>query len=113
MREERFSTAVEAGHMGWVYIRIPFDPSVTWDARSRHFVRGRLNGGSAPLRPHPASARARQPHRRAHVSVQPLRGVEEHNLLEKLQLPGRAQAMRRVRDAPWLAPSAPGRKQGA
>jgi DNA-binding NarL/FixJ family response regulator len=28
-----------------------------------------------------------------------------HNVLEKLQLDGRAQAMRRVRDAPWLAPS--------
>jgi DNA-binding NarL/FixJ family response regulator len=26
-----------------------------------------------------------------------------HNLLEKMGLPGRAQAMRRVRDAPWLA----------
>jgi DNA-binding NarL/FixJ family response regulator len=26
-----------------------------------------------------------------------------HNLLEKLELPRRAQAMRRVRDAPWLA----------
>jgi DNA-binding NarL/FixJ family response regulator len=25
-----------------------------------------------------------------------------HNVLEKLQLDGRAQAMRRVRDAPWL-----------
>ena len=37
-----------------------------------------------------------------------------HNLLEKLQLQGRAQALRRVRDAPWLAPSPPvGRKQGS
>lgn len=27
-----------------------------------------------------------------------------HNVLEKLHLHGRAQAMRRVRDAPWLAP---------
>jgi len=26
-----------------------------------------------------------------------------HNILEKLQLPRRAQAMRRVRDAPWIA----------
>lgn len=26
-----------------------------------------------------------------------------HNVLEKLQLQGRAQAMRRVRDAPWIA----------
>ena len=26
-----------------------------------------------------------------------------HSILEKLQLPGRAQAMRRVRDAPWMA----------
>lgn len=29
-----------------------------------------------------------------------------HNILEKLNLPRRAQAMRRVRDAPWLAASA-------
>ena len=29
-----------------------------------------------------------------------------HNVLEKLQLHGRAQAMRRVREAPWLAPQA-------
>ena len=28
-----------------------------------------------------------------------------HNILDKLNLPGRAQAMRRVRDAPWLAPT--------
>jgi DNA-binding NarL/FixJ family response regulator len=27
-----------------------------------------------------------------------------HHILEKLQLPRRAQAMRRVREAPWLAP---------
>lgn len=33
-----------------------------------------------------------------------------HNLLEKLQLPGRAQAMRRVRDAPWLAPASVGKR---
>ena|SRR5690242_10692716 len=44
MRQEKFATAVEVGHMGMVYIRIPFDPSMTWDARPRHFVRGRLNG---------------------------------------------------------------------
>jgi hypothetical protein len=31
-----------------------------------------------------------------------------HNVLEKLHLHGRAQAMRRVRDAPWLAPAPPG-----
>ncbi|MFL5358142.1 DUF1905 domain-containing protein [Archangium sp.] len=46
MRQEKFATAVEAGHKGLVYIRIPFDPSVTWDVRTRHFVRGRLNGCS-------------------------------------------------------------------
>ena len=46
MRQEKFSTAVEAGHKGLVYIRIPFDPSVTWDVRTRHFVRGSLNGCS-------------------------------------------------------------------
>jgi hypothetical protein len=44
MRQEKFATAVEAGHKGLVYIRIPFDPSVTWDVRPRHFVRGSLNG---------------------------------------------------------------------
>ena len=33
-----------------------------------------------------------------------------HSVLTKLQLPGRAQAMRRVRDAPWLA--AGSRRQG-
>jgi hypothetical protein len=44
MRQEKFATAVEAGHKGLVYIRIPFDPSVTWDVRTRHFVRGSLNG---------------------------------------------------------------------
>jgi DNA-binding NarL/FixJ family response regulator len=31
-----------------------------------------------------------------------------HKVLEKLQLPRRAQAMRRVRSAPWIASSAPG-----
>jgi hypothetical protein len=46
MRQEKFATAVEAGHKGLVYIRIPFDPSVTWDVRTRHFVRGSLNGCS-------------------------------------------------------------------
>lgn len=30
-----------------------------------------------------------------------------HSILGKLNLPGRAQAMQRVRDAPWLAPSDP------
>ena len=30
-----------------------------------------------------------------------------HNVLTKLNLPRRAQAMRRVRDAPWIASSAP------
>lgn len=36
-----------------------------------------------------------------------------HNLLEKLHLHGRAQAMRLVREAPWIAPAAPGvKKQG-
>ncbi len=30
-----------------------------------------------------------------------------HRVLEKLQLPSRTQAMRRVRDAPWLTSSAP------
>lgn len=44
MRQEKFATAVESGHKGLVYIRIPFDPSVTWDVRPRHFVRGSLNG---------------------------------------------------------------------
>ena len=44
MRQEKFSTPVEAGHKGLFYIRIPFDPSVTWDVRTRHFVRGTLNG---------------------------------------------------------------------
>lgn len=34
-----------------------------------------------------------------------------HNVLEKLQLPGRAQAMRRVRDAPWLAGATPVRQR--
>lgn len=36
-----------------------------------------------------------------------------HNILEKLQLPRRAQAMRRVRDAPWLVapPEAPMRRE--
>ena len=29
-----------------------------------------------------------------------------HNILDKLHLAGRAQAMRRVRDAPWIAPRA-------
>lgn len=33
-----------------------------------------------------------------------------HNVLEKLHLHGRAQAVRRVRDAPWSAPAA--KKQG-
>jgi DNA-binding NarL/FixJ family response regulator len=27
-----------------------------------------------------------------------------HHILEKLKLPRRGQAMRRVRDAPWIAP---------
>ena len=44
MRQETFATVVEAGHMGLVYIQIPFDPSVAWDVRPRHFVQGRLNG---------------------------------------------------------------------
>jgi uncharacterized protein DUF1905 len=44
MRQEKFATPVEAGHKGLFYIRIPFDPSVTWDVRTRHFVRGSLNG---------------------------------------------------------------------
>ena len=30
-----------------------------------------------------------------------------HSILAKLQLPRRAQAMRRVRDAPWIAPAGP------
>lgn len=30
-----------------------------------------------------------------------------HNLLEKLKLPCRAQAMRKVRETPWITPSAP------
>ena len=34
-----------------------------------------------------------------------------HNILDKLKLPGRAQAMRRVRDAPWLV--APPERAGA
>lgn len=46
MRQETFATAVEAGHKGLVYIRIPFDPSVSWDVRTRHFVQGSLNGYS-------------------------------------------------------------------
>jgi hypothetical protein len=44
MRQEKFETVVAAGHMGLVYIQIPFDPSVVWDVRRRHFVQGRLNG---------------------------------------------------------------------
>jgi Domain of unknown function (DUF1905) len=44
MRQEKFETVVEAGHMGLVYIQLPFDPSVAWDVRPRHFVQGRLNG---------------------------------------------------------------------
>jgi two-component system nitrate/nitrite response regulator NarL len=36
-----------------------------------------------------------------------------HNLLEKLQLPGRAQAMRKVRDASWIAPSLASRRNGS
>lgn len=44
MRQEKFATVVEAGHMGLVYIQVPFDPSVVWDVRPRHFVQGRLNG---------------------------------------------------------------------
>jgi hypothetical protein len=44
MREEKFETAVEVGHMELLYIRIPFDPAVSWEARPRHFVRGRMNG---------------------------------------------------------------------
>jgi hypothetical protein len=44
MREEKFEAAVEVGHMELRYIRIPFDPAVTWEARPRHFVRGSLNG---------------------------------------------------------------------
>lgn len=36
-----------------------------------------------------------------------------HNLLEKLQLPGRAQAMRKVRDASWSAPSLGSRRNGS
>ncbi|MFY0571395.1 DUF1905 domain-containing protein [Archangium lansingense] len=44
MRQEKFATVVEAGHMGLVYIQLPFDPSVAWDVRPRQFVQGRLNG---------------------------------------------------------------------
>jgi hypothetical protein len=44
MRQEKFETVVEAGHMGLVYIQLPFDPSVAWDVRPRHFVQGRVNG---------------------------------------------------------------------
>ena len=44
MRQEKFETVVAAGHMGMVYIQLPFDPSVVWDVRPRHFVQGRLNG---------------------------------------------------------------------
>jgi len=33
-----------------------------------------------------------------------------HHILEKLELPRRAQAMRRVRDAPWIASTATLRK---
>ncbi|MET0583176.1 MAG: response regulator transcription factor [Pseudoxanthomonas sp.] len=36
-----------------------------------------------------------------------------HNVLDKLQLPGRTHAMRRVRDAPWLGPSALARQKAA
>lgn len=32
-----------------------------------------------------------------------------HHILSKLQLTGRMQAMRRVRDQPWMAPSSPSR----
>ncbi|AKJ07436.1 uncharacterized protein DUF1905 [Archangium gephyra] len=44
MRQEKFETVVGAGHMGLVFIQIPFDPSVVWDVRRRHFVQGRVNG---------------------------------------------------------------------
>ncbi|WP_375767967.1 DUF1905 domain-containing protein [Archangium gephyra] len=44
MRQEKFETVVGAGHKGMVFIQIPFDPSVVWDVRPRHFVQGRLNG---------------------------------------------------------------------
>jgi len=39
-----FEAAVEQDERGHVRLRMPFDPNAEWGTRSRHYVRGTLNG---------------------------------------------------------------------
>lgn len=41
---QKFEPKVEAGERGRVFITIPFDPSEEWGAKSRHYVKGTING---------------------------------------------------------------------
>jgi hypothetical protein len=43
VKARRFEAVVELGHKGCAII-LPFDPASAWGARTRHFVRGTLNG---------------------------------------------------------------------
>jgi hypothetical protein len=44
MREQRFSTRVEAGPRGGAVIGIPFDPDQVWGAKAEHPVGGTIGG---------------------------------------------------------------------
>jgi hypothetical protein len=43
-RIKNFTATVEARPRGGVAIKVPFDPSVEWDDKSRHDVTGTING---------------------------------------------------------------------
>ena len=42
--QQEFTTTVEAGERGRVFITLPFNPVDAWGKRPRHYVTGTLNG---------------------------------------------------------------------
>jgi len=44
MPRERFTTKIETGERGRVFITIPFIPGDKWGKKPRHFVTGTING---------------------------------------------------------------------
>jgi hypothetical protein len=45
-RAQRFSTALQSGAGGRVYIELPFDVADVWGEKDRHHVRGTINSAS-------------------------------------------------------------------
>lgn len=44
MSRKEFKTNVESGERGRIFIVLPFDPTESWGKKSRHYVKGTING---------------------------------------------------------------------